>query len=334
MSTSRLYRFDRRGFLAGVSAVGAASLLGLHRPASAEPPPETSRIRLSDGPFLCFAPLYLAEDLLRLEGFRNVEYIRDETGIDSDYGDLAIYGGPGILPVIDTGGPWVVLSGLHVGCWELMGNDRIRSVGDLKGKAVAAGAIRSVEYLWITSILAYIGMDARTDVEWVETGSIAESQRLFLQGNVDAFLAFPPQPQEVRLSKFGHTLVHTTFDRPWSQYFCCMVTMRRDFVRRFPIATKRALRAMLKAADVCAAEPERAARYLAEKGFEPRYDMALGVLRDLPYDRWRTDNPEDTLRFHALRLHEVGLIKSTPQQIIARGTDWRFLNELRRELKA
>ena len=334
MSTSRLHRFDRRGFLAGASALGAASFLGVHRPASAEPPPETSRIRLADGPFLCFAPLYLAEDLLRLEGFRDIEYIRDETGIDTDTGDLVIYGGPAILPVIDTGGPWVVLAGLHVGCWELMGNDRVRSVGDLKGKAVAAGAIRSVEYLWITSILAYIGMDARTDVEWIETGNIAESQRLFLQGKVDAFLAFPPQPQEVRLRKFGHTLVHTTFDRPWSQYFCCMVAMRQEFVRKFPIATKRALRAMLKAADICAAEPERVARYLAKRGFEPRYEIGVEVLRDLPYDRWRTDNPEDTLRFHALRLHDVGMIKSTPQQIIARGTDWRFLNELKRELKA
>jgi NitT/TauT family transport system substrate-binding protein len=91
---------------------------------------------------------------------------------------------------------------------------------------------------------------------------------------------------------------------------------------------------MLKAADICAAEPERAARYLAKRGFEPRYEIGVEVLRDLPYDRWRTDNPEDTLRFHALRLHDVGMIKSTPQQIIARGTDWRFLNELKRELKA
>jgi NitT/TauT family transport system substrate-binding protein len=35
-----------------------------------------------------------------------------------------------------------------------------------------------------------------------------------------------------------------------------------------------------------------------------------------------------------LRLRDVGLIKSTPQKILAEGTDWRFLNELKRELKA
>ena len=40
------------------------------------------------------------------------------------------------------------------------------------------------------------------------------------------------------------------------------------------------------------------------------------------------------MRFYALRLHEVGMIKSTPNTIIAEGTDWRFVNELKRELKA
>ena len=91
---------------------------------------------------------------------------------------------------------------------------------------------------------------------------------------------------------------------------------------------------MLKAADICASEPERAARMLATKGYEPRYPIGLEVLKSLDYGRWRTSNPEDTLRFHALRLHEVGLIKSDSKKLIAQGTDWRFLNELKKELKA
>jgi hypothetical protein len=49
---------------------------------------------------------------------------------------------------------------------------------------------------------------------------------------------------------------------------------------------------------------------------------------DILYD------PEDTIRFYALRLREAGIIKSKPQKIIADGTDWRFLNEVKRELKA
>ena len=56
-------------------------------------------------------------------------------------------------------------------------------------------------------------------------------------------------------------------------------------------------------------------------------------LKELPYAAWREYDADDAVRFYALRLHELGMITSTPQQIIARGTDWRFLNELKRELK-
>jgi NitT/TauT family transport system substrate-binding protein len=112
-----------------------------------------------------------------------------------------------------------------------------------------------------------------------------------------------------------------------------MVAGQRDFVRDNPIATKRALRAILKAADVCSQSPERAAQLLVTKGYATRYDVALEVLKDVSYSMWRTHNPEDTFRFHGLRLREVGMVKSTPEQIIAQGTNWRFLNELKKELK-
>jgi NitT/TauT family transport system substrate-binding protein len=108
----------------------------------------------------------------------------------------------------------------------------------------------------------------------------------------------------------------------------------RDFVQNYPVATKRVLRAILKAADICAAEPERAARYLVDRGVTERYDYALQTLNQLPDDVWRELDPEDSLRFCALRLHEAGMIKSSPNRIIAEGTDWRFLDELKRELKA
>jgi len=113
-----------------------------------------------------------------------------------------------------------------------------------------------------------------------------------------------------------------------------MVAGNREFVRKYPVATKRAVRAILKASDICAQEPDRAAKYLVDKGYSAQYDVTLEVMKSLPYNRWRDTAPEDTVRFHALRLHELGMIKGTPQKIIADGADWRFLNEIRRELKA
>jgi len=113
-----------------------------------------------------------------------------------------------------------------------------------------------------------------------------------------------------------------------------MLAGNRDYVRKYPVATKSVLRAFLKAADLCVAERARAARTIVDGGFTDRYDYALQTLSEIPYDKWREYDPEDTIRFYALRLHEAGLIKSSPQKIIAQGTDWRFLNELKRELKA
>jgi NitT/TauT family transport system substrate-binding protein len=112
-----------------------------------------------------------------------------------------------------------------------------------------------------------------------------------------------------------------------------MLLGNRDYIRSYPVATKHVLRAILKATDLCATEPTRVARSLVDGGFASRYDYALQTLNDVPYNNWREYDAEDTIRFYALRLHEAGLVKSNPQKIIADGTDWRFLNEIKRELK-
>jgi NitT/TauT family transport system substrate-binding protein len=112
-----------------------------------------------------------------------------------------------------------------------------------------------------------------------------------------------------------------------------MLAGNQEFVRTHPVATKRAIRAILKAADICAREPEQAARFIVDKDYAKRYDYALQAIKDIPYGQWREYSAEDTLRFYALRLHEVGMLKSTPQKLLAQGTDWRFFNELKKELK-
>jgi NitT/TauT family transport system substrate-binding protein len=129
-------------------------------------------------------------------------------------------------------------------------------------------------------------------------------------------------------------IVNSAVDRPWSQYFCCLLAGNREFVSRYPVATKRVARAILKAADLCASDPARAARQLVDGGFSQHYDYALQTLSELPYDRWREFEPEDTVRFYALRLRETGFIKSSPQKIIADGTNWSLLNEPKRDQSA
>ena len=335
---------ERRALVRAFGAAGATSLVGWPwNSAFAESPPETTTIRLVHDPAICLAPQYVAEELLRVEGFSQVEYVSVPTGASEPdpyqllvqgRADLTTDAAPTLVPAIDAQRPIVVLAGIHGGCYELFGNERVRAIRDLKGKRIAISALGSGEHVYVASMLAYIGMDPRRDVIWLEGHTEDGMMRLFIDGKADALLAFPPQPQQLRLQKVGHVIVNTTQDRPWSQYFCCMLAGRREFVRSYPVATKRALRAILKAADICAREPERTARYLVAKGFESSYAIALEVVKDVSYSAWRTFDPENTLRFYALRLHEAGMIKSTPQKLLAQGTDFRFLNELKRELKA
>ena len=113
-----------------------------------------------------------------------------------------------------------------------------------------------------------------------------------------------------------------------------MLVGNGDYVSKYPNATKRVLRAIIKGADLCASEPARVAQRLVDRGFTDRYDYAVDALSNIPYRAWREYDPEDTVRYYALRLHEAGLIKSSPNKIIVDSTDWRFLNELKRELKA
>jgi NitT/TauT family transport system substrate-binding protein len=329
----------RRDFLANSAAVAAATLAAVPQRADAQAALDTRTIRFFYDPVICVAPMFLAEELLRMEGFTEIAYIKrhaDETVPDAlreGRADLTATNVPSLMLALDEGQPISVIAGMHVGCFELFGNDRVNAVRDLKGKRIAISATGSGEHVYVASMLAYVGMDPRRDVHWVTARTVPESMRLFVEGKADAFLGFPPQPQELRARRIGRVIVNTTHDRPWSQYFCCMIAARGEFARKYPVATKRALRALLKAADVCAQDPQRAARYLVERGYTPRYDTALEVVKELPYRSWREYEAEDTIRFHALRLHEVGMIKTTPLKLIAQGTDWRFLDELKRELK-
>ena len=328
----------RRRFLTTLSLAGAAGLLHAPPSQAAEGPLETTSVRLPKVLGVCVSPQYVAEDLLRAEGFTDILY--EETpaaavpeAIGRGRLDFGLNYAPLIIPAIDAGGSLTVLAGVHVGCFELFAKDGIHTVADLKGRSVGVQDWGSTAHVLVALMAAHVGLDPAKDIHWVADPS-AKPIEQFVEGKIDAVLGFPPQPQDLRARHVGHVIVNSTLDRPWSQYFCCMVAANRDYVRNHPVATKRVLRAILKATDLCATDPARVARQIVDGGFTPRYDYALQTFNEVPYDKWRDYNAEDTVRFYALRMHEAGFIKASPQKIIADGTDWRFLNELKHELKA
>lgn len=332
-------QWSRREFLSTAALAGAGAVIGLRSDSlAAKPPPETTKIKLAyHSRSLCHAPLYVAEDLLRSEGFTDVQYVKTnavEKALASGEVDVVTHFCGPLAMQADNSDPIVMLSGLHPGCVELVCAERVRSLHDLKGKTIAVTDLGGGRHSLLAVMAAHVGLDPRKDFNIVAHRAGA-AMRLLAEKKIDAFLAAPPDAQELRAKKIGHVVINSMMDKPWSQYFCCMVAVNQQFVRKHPVAGKKALRAILKATDVCAREPRRAARFLVDKGYAKQYDPALQAMEEMAmaYSRWRDYDPEDTVRFYALRLNEVGMIKSSPQKIIAQGTDWRLLKELKKELK-
>jgi NitT/TauT family transport system substrate-binding protein len=333
-------QWSRREFLTTVAAAGTGALLGLHSNSlAAELPLETKRIRIPQIPSACRSPEWVAEELLRIEGFTDVQYlpVQGTQGVEqalaSGEADLGGHFAAPVILRLEAGDPIVMLGGEHVGCFELLGSERIRTIRDLRGRAVAIPALDPSPYAFLASMASYVGLDPRKDIDWVKHRP-GEAMQLLADGKIDAYLGFPTEPQELRAKKIGRVVVNSAVDRPWSQYFCCMLVGNREFVRKNPGASKRAMRAILKSAEICAVAPEKVAKSIIGKGVAKNYDYALEAIKSLPYGRWREYDAEDTVRFWSLRLHEAGMIKSSPQKIISQGTDWRFWRELKKELKA
>jgi len=290
---------------------------------------ETTMVKLANYPGVCLAPLFMAEDLLRAEGFTDVQYVGSEF-------DFAMqFAGPSLL---NTNPAIKIVGAVDTGCWELFGSDKVKDISDLKGKTIGVGPLGQVEQVYMSLVLAYVGLDPDKDVTWLnrDLGNIPsreEQQKLFTDGKIDAMWAWPPQNQELRAKKIGHTIVDSMIDKPWSQYFCSMITAFGGFADKYPVATKRVVRAVLKAADICDREKERTARAMMDFGVTDNYDYALEAVQMIPFNHWREYDPVDTLRFYALRLHDVGMLKGNPEEVISQVADWHYFNEVKAELK-
>jgi NitT/TauT family transport system substrate-binding protein len=286
---------------------------------------------------ICTAPLLVAKPYLEEEGFSDIRYpiqsrLSDiQPKLNAGELDMAMNFAAPVVVAVDAGDSVVVLGAIHIGCFELFAQEGIQRVSDLRGKTVAIGQSdpRQPDYAFMASILRFVGM---TPDHTLVAYPREQATRLFQDGKVDAMLTYPPLSQQLRTLRAGSVILNSMRDDPWSNYYCCLLVANREWVEKHPVATKRALRSFLRGADHCVAEPEEVARYLATHGFVANEQYALEAMRDVPYDPWRTHDPEETLRFYALRLKDAGVINSTPEEIIDRCADWSFFRELREEM--
>ena len=192
MDRSTHASFTRRRFMSSSVTFAAASLLAFTKTAAAEPPPEITTIRLEDFPAICLVPAFLAEELLYAEGFIRVEYVKGVANVlaESDEFDLTLITAPALVNTQDASSRWLAIAGIHSGCQELFGNDRVRTIRDLKGKSVAISAIGSGEHIFVSSVAAYVGINPNKDIDWVVANSSEAALQRFVDGKADAYMAF------------------------------------------------------------------------------------------------------------------------------------------------
>lgn len=329
-------------FYSAIASAGVFSPLTIlirAMPAEAQKGLETTKLTIAGLPTACFAPKYVArQGLFAAEGFTEVDIrmfpsaAEEKESIATGKTDLGMMAAVSVVQAIDAGASLVVLAGIHVGCFEVVGRKEIRSVKDLKGKTVAIPAFGSSQHLILMTMAAINGLDPKKDINFM-VYPMAEQIDLLAKGKIDAFLGWPPQPQAAKAQKVGHIVISTTTDKPYSDNFCCMLVGNQTFVQRNPEATRRALRAILKGANMCGLDPEGSAKYLIDQNYAKGLEFTTAAMKSIPWGVWNKLDPEATLRFYAVRMHEAGVIKMAPDRIIQRGADWRFLNELKKELK-
>ena len=345
------HEISRRTLLRGAAGLGLAAATGTLLQACSKStggsqdssvkvdgPLETTSIRMfSLPPFNCFAGMYMADPFLREEGFTDVQYPRHSPmdffqrfkagEVDFGVGYAAV-----LSPFIAKDDPYMMLGGVHLGCWQVIATGDIKTMRDLKGKTVSVVAPHFTDGVFMTITLAAVGLDINSDVKVVNYPP-NEHARILSTGVVDAVVAVPPISTDLRAKGIGRVIVDSITDPPWSNYYCCMVMAHRDWLEKHPVAAKRALRAVLKGSDVVSKDPEGSARFMVDRGFTINYDYTCDLLKKMPYDVWRDYDAADSVRFYALRLKEAGIISATPDEIIEKGTDFRYLADLKRELK-
>jgi NitT/TauT family transport system substrate-binding protein len=152
-------RQSRRDFLTSLTVAGGAGLLGGRASLADEGPPETNAVRLTQDPNICLAPGYIAEDLLRAEGFTEIQYVAstsDDPVARSEV-DFDMVSGVALIAYLDAGQPLTALAGIHSGCYELFAHDPVRTVSDLKGKRIAIRRLNSPGHYFVAIMAAQVG---------------------------------------------------------------------------------------------------------------------------------------------------------------------------------
>jgi NitT/TauT family transport system substrate-binding protein len=352
LNTTRMARRDllRRGaatavtlvsldMLAACGAAPAATLSSasptprITPTATPLPAPETTTIRITGSP--CDAPIMAAGRFLREEGFTDIQ-ITDAGVIAALAGGKADLGSAFVTQLataVDTGKPVIGLSGIHAGCAEIWAPMTVSALSDLRGRTVivVAKTADNLAYTFLAIALKNAGIDPK-DVNFVAQADV-DTAKAYLDGKSDAvFVATTGAvAMHANPANKGHVIIDQAMDKPWSEQDCCILCANSDWARANPIAAKRAVRAVTRAADSLGTDRADAAKLATDMGLfggSKNYEPVRAAANMVSLD-WRSLDPARSLRFHAGLMSQVGLLKISAEDAATRGTDLRILGELR-----
>lgn len=332
----------RRG--AGIAAaLGAGRLLEAYAPylrarmaaagPASLPAPETTTIRIAHLP--CDAPIMVAERYLQQEGFTRIEIVGPTT-FASGRIDMTPMFAIDIAAAVQEGQRIVGLAGLHPGCVEIWAQPGIGSVRDLRGKTIVvrSKALTDLGYSYTAIVLKHAGVDP-TNVNFVVQPE-ANPVNLYLEGRNDAVFVATVGAAALAANPAnrGHIIHSMVKDDPWAKTDCCILVTTQDWFRAHPIAAKRALRAIFRAADFQPDDRSDAVKLATDKGLfggPGNFRNVLTAANMVP-GNWRDLDAEKSVRFHGQLLADVGLLRVSVDDV-AKALDLRILRELRTELK-
>ncbi len=300
------------------------------------PKPETTTLRIQCAS--CDAPVMAAERFLRDEGFTDVQ-ITDTGGaaaLAAGKLDMTIMFPPSMANTIQGGASIVALGGIHPGCVEIWAQPSVGSLKDLRGKTIVVRAktLAELGYSYTAVVLKQAGVDPK-DVNFVVQAD-ADPVKLYLEGKNDAVFVATTSAAALKVNPAnkGHLIHSQVMDEPWAHLDCCILVATQDWYRANPVAAKRALRAVYRAADALPPDRADAAKLATDKGLfggPANYALVREAANMVPLE-WRDSDPEKSARFFAPLLTDTGLMKITLDDLL-KSVDLRTLRELKTELK-
>jgi NitT/TauT family transport system substrate-binding protein len=161
-----------------------------------------------------------------------------------------------------------VASGIHKGCLVIavpVGSD-IRSVEDLRGKTIGVPGLGSTPMVISKRVLTRAGIDASDETGEVEflafgPGDLAVAMQ---NGSVDAIAIVEPGASVLVERGDARIIFDLGVDSKYRDEYCCVMVLNTQFAEGHPDVAARYVRALQKACEFIAQNPELTARLQKE----------------------------------------------------------------------